>query len=285
MKKRIGLLSLLACLLFASCQTTKVSNPNGIVRLPSTISEEIPDSELAKLIINKYVVIYCIDDVYNKSTFLGKKSDLTNVLDKSLAKYNSERTLLLEPGKHIVLITFNNGGVYTQSPSTFKLNLEAGKEYRISAKIDNRRILYEVLDGSGKSFSNPNGYNIQQLSIETYQNVILESVKSGKNVRLSNRETEWLYGPENEIVVTENGAKNKGYIGFLTDEKLSKGTIYIKFIDEKPVSRDEFLNLKPVECDRVYEIEIIEKDVVGLSISLKSIKPKGDELSLSYWGM
>ena len=273
-------------LILVSCVSTNVTNNStAIVRIPDTISEDIPETELAKIEFDKYVGIYSIDKTYNVNTFLGKKTEITNKLDESISGYNAGRIILLEPGKHNISVTFNNGNVYTQSPNILNLNLSAGDNYKITAKIEGNRVVYDILDKDGNSLSNPNGTTLKQKSIETYQKEIIDKVKNGETVRLKSYEIEWLFKSENEIAITEKGKEQNAFIAFRTNEDLSEGNIYIKFIDNQNISIEDFRNMDLQKSDRIYEIDIVSKSVTGLSIVLKSKTKKVEDITLFVWGM
>lgn len=287
MKKLFLKICLISSILgLVSCASTNVTNNSkGGIRIPDTISENIPDTELAKIIFDKYVGIYSIDKVYNKKTFLGYKADLENPLPHSLSGYNAGRTVLLEPGIHSISVTFNNGRVYTQSPNDLNLKISAGDVYKITAKIEGSRIVYDILDKDGISLSNPKGMTLKQRSIETYQSEVIDKVKNGKQVRLTTHGVEWLFKSENEITITENGEKQNAFITFNTNENLSEGLIYIKFSDNQIISVEDFKNMDLKKSDRIYEIDIVEKGITGLAISLISKTKKIEDLYLHYWGM
>lgn len=273
-------------LILVSCVSTNVTNNStAIVRIPDTISEDIPETELAKIEFDKYVGIYSIDKTYNVNTFLGKKTEITNKLDESISGYNAGRIILLEPGKHNISVTFNNGNVYTQSPNILNLNLSAGDNYKITAKIEGNRVVYDILDKDGNSLSNPNGTTLKQKSIETYQKEIIDKVRNGKPVRLTSHGIEWLFKSENEITITEKGKEQNAFIAFRTNEDLSEGNIYIKFIDNQNISIEDFRNMDLQKSDRIYEIDIVSKSVTGLSIVLKSKTKKVEDITLFVWGM
>lgn len=273
-------------LILVSCVSTNVTNNStAIVRIPDTISEDIPETELAKIEFDKYVGIYSIDKTYNVNTFLGKKTEITNKLDKSISGYNAGRIILLEPGKHNISVTFNNGNVYTQSPNILNLNLSAGDNYKITAKIEGNRVVYDILDKDGNSLSNPNGTTLKQQSIKTYQKEIIDKVRNGETVRLKSYEIEWLFKSENEIAITEKGKEQNAFIAFRTNEDLSEGNIYIKFIDNQNISIEDFRNMDLQKSDRIYEIDIVSKSVTGLSIVLKSKTKKVEDITLFVWGM
>lgn len=272
-------------LVLVSCASTNVTNNSkGGIRIPDTISENIPDTELAKIIFDKHVGIYSIDKVYNKKIFLGSKAGIENPLPNSLSGYNAGRTVLLEPGRHSISVKFHNGIVYTYLPNELNLKVSAGDVYKITAKVEGSRIVYDILDKDGISLSNPKGISLKQRSIETYQSEVIDKVKNGKQVRLTDGDVEWLFKSENEITITEKGKKQNAFITFNTNENLSEGVIYIKFVDNQINSVEDFKNMDLKKSDRIYEIDFVNKVITGLVISLKSKTKKIEDITLFYWG-
>ncbi|MBP3615805.1 MAG: hypothetical protein J6J27_02735 [Alphaproteobacteria bacterium] len=89
---------------------------------------------------------------------------------------------------------------------------------------------------------------------------------------------------ENEITITENGKKQNAFITFNTNENLSEGVIYIKFVDNQINSVEDFKNMDLKKSDRIYEIDFVNKVITGLVISLKSKTKKIEDITLFYWG-
>lgn len=258
------------------------------IRFPSTIGNDVPESELVKVTFKSSIVVVAIDGVENKDESLSKllnlKSESEEYLDSYFSTYKKDRTVLLQPGTHIFAVKFNNGKAYTTSANSLKFNFDAGSSYKIVSKIEGNKVTFDVLDSNGKSLTNPNNYNLHQKSILTYVERVLDSVSAGKAVTLrTNSGIYWNYGPDITVHVIENYTEeHDGFIGFITDKDLKKGTIYIKFNDDNSLTKDEFLNLKPENCDRVYEIDEIANSA-GLCFKLKNPKSSKDDLLMSVY--
>ena len=67
-------------------------------------------------------------------------------LDKSLASFKKNRTVLMEPGNHMFAVRYNNGKSYTPSPNTLRFNLEAGKEYKIVSKVEKNKVVFDFVN-------------------------------------------------------------------------------------------------------------------------------------------
>ncbi len=181
----------------------------------------------------------------------------------------------------VFTIKYNNGRAFTASPNTIRYNLEAGKSYSIVSKTEKDKVVFDIVDGkTGKSLTNPNNYNIHQKSVLAYVENVLGGVEAGKTVTLRSSTGDmerWEYGPDLTVKVTERGQpEHKGYIGFSTDKNLQKATVYIKFDDEGTLTKDEFLALKPEQCDRVYEL--VELSRTTYQFKAKTPKKKSDVL-------
>lgn len=268
--------------------------PKKIMRVPDTISEEIPDSELVKVTFASSVVICAIDGIENEEENLSKRisafidpktvsevlggdaasEEEKKYLDKSLASFKKNRTVLMEPGNHVFAVRYNNGKSYTPSPNSLRFNLEAGKEYKIVSKVEKNKVTFDFVNPKdGVSYTNPNNYNLHQKSVLLYVEGVLGAVEAGKKVHLQTTDgLYWYYGPDQTVQVKEHyNEEHKGFIGFLTDKDFQKATVYIKFNDDDELTKEEFLKLKPEECDRVYEI-IERADAAGVCLKMKVVK-------------
>ena len=269
--------------------------PKKMMRVPDTISEEIPDSELVKVTFASSVVICAIDGIENEEENLSKRisafidpktvsevlggdaasEEEKKYLDKSLASFKKNRTVLMEPGNHVFAVRYNNGKSYTPSPNTLRFNLEAGKEYKIVSKVEKNKVVFDFVNPKdGVSYTNPNNYNLHQKAVLLYVERVLGPAAEGKKVHLQTTNgLYWYYGPDLTVQVKENySEEHKGFIGFVTDKDFQKATVYIKFNDDDELTKDEFLNLKPEECDRVYEI-MERADSAGICLEMKIVKP------------
>lgn len=259
------------------------------LRVPASISEDIPDEELVTMTFDSSVEIVAIDGL-EPIAEKGKKSNAAEAdgkeyLDPSLSKFNKKRTVLMIPGSHIFVVKFNNGKSYTLMPNSLKYNLEAGQSYKLVSKTEKNKVSFDLLDGkTGKSITNPNNYNLHQKSILAYVGQVLDPVSAGKKVYLKDNELLWYYGDDLTVTVKNAYTKEEhaGFIGFSTDTKLSKGTIYIKLNDDGSLTKDEFLKLKPEDCDFVYEIDELATMMIT-TFKLKGIKPKKDLLMSIYF--
>lgn len=258
------------------------------VKVPASISDDIPEEELVSMTFASSVVVEAIDGI-NPAPEKKKGADEADgkeYLDSSLSKFNKNRTVLMMPGAHIFVVKFNNGKSYTLMPNSLKFTLEAGQAYKIVAKTEKNKVSFELLDAkTGKSVTNPNNYNLHQKSILAYVEQVLDSVAAGKKLYLTDHRGKfWYYGDDLTVTVKDSYANEEhaGFIGFSTDAKLSKGTIYIKYNDDGSLTKDDFLKLKPEDCDLVYEIDEISSDGFGLMLTfkLKGSKPK-EELLMS----
>lgn len=258
------------------------------VKVPASISDDIPEEELVSMTFASSVVVEAIDGI---NPAPGKKkgadeADGKEYLDSSLSKFNKNRTVLMMPGTHIFVVKFNNGKSYTLMPNSLKFTLEAGQAYKIVAKTEKNKVSFELLDAkTGKSVTNPNNYNLHQKSILAYVEQVLDPVAAGKKLYLTDHRGKfWYYGDDLTVTVKDSYANEEhaGFIGFSTDAKLSKGTIYIKYNDDGSLTKDDFLKLKPEDCELVYEIDEVSSDSFGvmLTYKLKGIKPK-EELLMS----
>ena len=243
------------------------------IKVPATIGDDVPEEELVTMTFASSVVIEAIDG-------LKPVPDI----DASLEKYNKARTVLMLPGTHIFVVKFNNGKSYTLMPNSLKYTLEAGQSYKLVSKTEKNKVSFDLLDAkTNKSITNPNNYNLHQKSILAYVSQVLDPVSTGKKIYLTDHRGKFWYYGEDLTVTVKNAYTNEehaGFIGFSTDAKLSKGTIYIKYNDDSTLTKDEFLKLKPEDCDIVYEIDEITADGVGIFVTfkLKGIKPKEDLL-------
>lgn len=258
------------------------------VKVPASISDDIPEEELVSMTFASSVVVEAIDGI-NPAPEKKKGADEADgkeYLDSSLSKFNKNRTVLMMPGTHIFVVKFNNGKSYTLMPNSLKFTLEAGQAYKIVAKTEKNKVSFELLDAkTGKSVTNPNNYNLHQKSILAYVEQVLDPVAAGKKLYLTDHRGKfWYYGDDLTVTVKDSYANEEhaGFIGFSTDAKLSKGTIYIKYNDDGSLTKDDFLKLKPEDCDLVYEIDEISSDGFGLMLTfkLKGSKPK-EELLMS----
>ncbi|WP_022933206.1 hypothetical protein [Treponema bryantii] len=258
------------------------------VKVPASISDDIPEEELVSMTFASSVVVEAIDGI-NPAPEKKKGADEADgkeYLDSSLSKFNKNRTVLMMPGTHIFVVKFNNGKSYTLMPNSLKFTLEAGQAYKIVAKTEKNKVSFELLDAkTGKSVTNPNNYNLHQKSILAYVEQVLDPVAAGKKLYLTDHRGKfWYYGEDLTVTVKDSYANEEhaGFIGFSTDAKLSKGTIYIKYNDDGSLTKDDFLKLKPEDCDLVYEIDEISSDGFGLMLTfkLKGSKPK-EELLMS----
>lgn len=258
------------------------------VKVPASISDDIPEEELVSMTFASSVVVEAIDGI-NPAPEKKKGADEADgkeYLDLSLSKFNKNRTVLMMPGTHIFVVKFNNGKSYTLMPNSLKFTLEAGQAYKIVAKTEKNKVSFELLDAkTGKSVTNPNNYNLHQKSILAYVEQVLDPVAAGKKLYLTDHRGKfWYYGDDLTVTVKDSYANEEhaGFIGFSTDAKLSKGTIYIKYNDDGSLTKDDFLKLKPEDCDLVYEIDEISSDGFGLMLTfkLKGSKPK-EELLMS----
>lgn len=256
------------------------------VKVPASISDDIPEEELVSMTFASSVVVEAIDGI-NPAPEKKKGADEADgkeYLDSSLSKFNKNRTVLMIPGTHIFVVKFNNGKSYTLMPNSLKFTLEAGQAYKIVAKTEKNKVSFELLDAkTGKSVTNPNNYNLHQKSILAYVEQVLDPVAAGKKLYLTDHRGKfWYYGDDLTVTVKDSYANEEhaGFIGFSTDAKLSKGTIYIKYNDDGSLTKDDFLKLKPEDCDLVYEIDEISSDGFGLMLTfkLKGSKPKEELL-------
>ena len=256
------------------------------VKVPASISDDIPEEELVSMTFASSVVVEAIDGI-NPAPEKKKGADEADgkeYLDSSLSKFNKNRTVLMMPGTHIFVVKFNNGKSYTLMPNSLKFTLEAGQAYKIVAKTEKNKVSFELLDAkTGKSVTNPNNYNLHQKSILAYVEQVLDPVAAGKKLYLTDHRGKfWYYGEDLTVTVKDSYANEEhaGFIGFSTDAKLSKGTIYIKYNDDGSLTKDDFLKLKPEDCDLVYEIDEISSDGFGLMLTfkLKGSKPKEELL-------
>jgi len=256
------------------------------VKVPASISDDIPEEELVSMTFASSVVVEAIDGI-NPAPEKKKGADEADgkeYLDSSLSKFNKNRTVLMMPGTHIFVVKFNNGKSYTLMPNSLKFTLEAGQAYKIVAKTEKNKVSFELLDAkTGKSVTNPNNYNLHQKSILAYVEQVLDPVAAGKKLYLTDHRGKfWYYGDDLTVTVKDSYANEEhaGFIGFSTDAKLSKGTIYIKYNDDGSLTKDDFLKLKPEDCDLVYEIDEISSDGFGLMLTfkLKGSKPKEELL-------
>lgn len=258
------------------------------VKVPASISDDIPEEELVSMTFASSVVVEAIDgiDPAPEKKKGSAETDGKEYLDSSLSKFNKNRTVLMMPGTHIFVVKFNNGKSYTLMPNSLKFTLEAGQAYKIVAKTEKNKVSFELLDAkTGKSVTNPNNYNLHQKSILAYVEQVLDPVAAGKKLYLTDHRGKfWYYGDDLTVTVKDSYANEEhaGFIGFSTDAKLSKGTIYIKYNDDGSLTKDDFLKLKPEDCDLVYEIDEVSSDSFGvmLTYKLKGIKPK-EELLMS----
>ncbi len=256
------------------------------VKVPASISDDIPEEELVSMTFASSVVVEAIDgiDPAPEKKKGADEADGKEYLDSSLSKFNKNRTVLMMPGTHIFVVKFNNGKSYTLMPNSLKFTLEAGQAYKIVAKTEKNKVSFELLDAkTGKSVTNPNNYNLHQKSILAYVEQVLDPVASGKKLYMTDHRGKfWYYGEDLTVTVKDSYANEEhaGFIGFSTDAKLSKGTIYIKYNDDGSLTKDDFLKLKPEDCDLVYEIDEISSDGFGLMLTfkLKGSKPKEELL-------
>ena len=204
------------------------------VKVPASISDDIPEEELVSMTFASSVVVEAIDgiDPAPEKKKGSAETDGKEYLDSSLSKFNKNRTVLMIPGTHIFVVKFNNGKSYTLMPNSLKFTLEAGQAYKIVAKTEKNKVSFELLDAkTGKSVTNPNNYNLHQKSILAYVEQVLDPVAAGKKLYLTDHRGKfWYYGDDLTVTVKDSYANEEhaGFIGFSTDAKLSKGTIYIK---------------------------------------------------------
>ena len=256
------------------------------IKVPASIGDDVPEEELVSMTFASSVVIEAIDGI-NPAPEKKKgeaAADNKEYLDPSLSKFNKARTVLMRPGTHIFVVKFNNGKSYTLMPNSLKYTLEAGQSYKLISKTEKNKVSFDLLDAkTNKSITNPNNYNLHQKSILAYVSQVLDPVSAGKKIYLTDHRGKFWYYGEDLTVTVKNAYTNEehaGFIGFSTDAKLSKGTIYIKYNDDGALTKDEFLKLKPEDCVIVYEIDEIAADGVGIFVTfkLKGINPKEDLL-------
>lgn len=249
------------------------------LRVPATISEDTPEEQLVKVIFKKTVSPAVIDDSILASAFPWLKDKEEQLfLDSSLYKATKDRTVLLEAGAHRFGLLYNNGKSYTTSPAFLQFELEAGKSYSIISKVEGSKVSFDILDENGVSLTNPNNYSLFQKAVLQYVQHVLDPTAEGNYVKLRimyDLHEYWYCGPDMSIIVENYQTKEKktGYIGFQTDLNMSYAKIYIKYDEDGTMTKDDFLKLKPEECDRLFNFGG-RANTASFSFDFVPVKPK-----------
>lgn len=235
------------CALIIGCQTTKEPINRGVIN-----PENIVDSELSILDIDKFLIIQRID---NKVTGWIRQD-------------NSWRNQIVRitPGVHVFSVQYSSNKGSTILPQIVIGNFEPGKEYSIIGtivgdivkinifdKIDNKNVTLNLDDLKGSDSNALSSY------IKYVLNPTME--ENNKTVKLENEDSVIMFYP-NMTYSIENktsGEKNEGYRGFVMDFSMTNGKVYLLKTDITDMTKDEFLNksnyvelaqtiLVPVRC-------------------------------------
>ena len=272
---------LIAALLVLSSIGSLSAKPKPPVRV-GNIPEGTPDEKLATVTFNRFIVVVSIDGVFNKEeseTYKAKKDpEGTPYLDKSLALFNTSRTIQIKPGKHTVAVRYQTDAFYTKNPNTLELKFEAGKSYTLLPFPRGNSVYFELHDGeSGDQMSTADNKTFQQKAVEEYKKTVHDGAQKGTTFILKNKSIIIEYGKNGTVTYVENGVEHKGYLNFTASNDSKKGTITIKFNDDGKLTRAAFLKLKPEECDRVFEILGFAKTKY-LGFTMQQTVPKGKKV-------
>ncbi len=265
--------------------------------------EEIPQEEMTTVVFNKSISIIQIDDYYdpyrNVSISKAFKTE-KKLFDKKLTKEETVRTVYLKAGEHEINFGYSSGGTYAQ-PIKIKVNFEAGKSYDVLAIIEKgkvSRVVYDIqYSDTHESILPKTGLSLKEKLAIQYVQTILQPVSEGKQIKLEGsdpvkkidpndfskyleKERDYIieFGEDLTVTYTEKGKVHTGYIGF----EATKAIIYIKFDDNKSLTKEEFLKLPIDSCDLIFEIEDINSFGKMTSVEISRTKPnKKGTISLS----
>lgn len=279
--------TILVALMLASCAALLSAKPKDPVKV-GNIPDGTPTEKLATVTFNRFLVIVSIDGVYNKTeskTAKEKKDPAGTVyLDKSLETYNSNRTIVIKPGKHKIQVRYQSDDFLTKDPTTLELKFDAGKSYTVAPNTKGGRVGFELRDGeSGEAMSQSNNKTAHQMAVEEYQKTIHDGAQKGTAFILKYKDDIIIeYGKNKTVTYIEKGVEHKGYIEYVASKDLNKGTLYIKFNDDGKLSKSAFQKLKPEECDRVFEIQDFTKSK-NLGFIMQQVTPKGKKYSFDVY--
>ncbi|MBR5646568.1 MAG: hypothetical protein IKX23_08030 [Treponema sp.] len=274
--------TLLTSLLILSSLAALCAKPKPPLRV-GNIPEGTPDEKLATVTFNRFIVVVSIDGVFNKEeseTYKAKKDpEGTPYLDKSLALFNTSRTILIKPGKHTVAVRYQTDAFYTKNPNTLELKFEAGKSYTLLPFPRGNSVYFELHDGeSGDQMSTADNKTFQQKAVEEYKKSVHDEAQKGTTTFiLQNKSIVIEYGKNGTVKYVENGVEHKGYLSFTASKDSKKGTLTIKFNDDGKLTRAAFLKLNPEDCDRVFEILGFAKTKY-LGFTMQQVVPKGKKV-------
>ncbi len=283
MKKNIFIFSLffIAQVVFAATKT---------IRLPS-VDSDIPEEELVKVVLTKLVDIRQIDEY--KNPYFTNKYSKEPVFDKSLNDFLKVRSVYLLPGEHTFHFLYRTNVSFATGVD-FTVTLEKGKTYELIATKDEDydAVYYDIQDAETHTTIIP-GTRLtyrQQLGLQ-YTAVVLRYINDGNTLVLngtmpkpnayrgksvkeitSNFKTpayDYIieYGSDMTVKYTEKGKVYEGFIGY----DVNNAVIYIKFNKDGTLTKEDFLNLKPEECDRSFNL----KKIVGMDKMISiSVSPK-----------
>lgn len=263
-----------------------------VVRVPDTIDSNIPQDQLAKVILNKNVDIRQIDEYKNPYFVLPHSDDPS--FHKSLNDFLKVRTFYVLPGEHSFNFLFRTNARKAQSVD-YTVTLEAGKTYELIAEEEEGYdvVFYDIQDSQTHTSLIP-GIRFtykQQLAIE-YAGV-LEYINNGNNLvfksyipnpylfnksfedvleEYNNSQADYIieYGPDMSVKYTEKGKEYTGFIGF----DASNVVIYIKFNKDGKLTKEAFLDLAPEKCDRVFNLKSVTNTDGIIEINVTQKKGK-----------
>ncbi len=242
MKKIALLMSTAITFLFVSCATlggfSKLVDQGGY-----PIGEEL--EKFAEITVGPNLIITGIDKG-NDFSFKGMYPAPVEGFKAKLSP-NQEQVFRLKPGVHTVSVIFNSGKQYTTFSNTLVMNLEDGNHYRIDYEVNGKSIKYTCVNSvtnesalldrtalAGKTES------VMSAFIGAVLNPTMDDV--GQTVIQENDDYILITYPGLKFELTDkkSGITEKGMQTFVTDFRVSTGTVYLCVTDI--TDKEEFLN-------------------------------------------
>lgn len=234
-----------------SCQTTNMKSPIKV----GSISDDTPLEQLSEIIITDAIRV----DSMEAMEYHYLDAPVGNLPRDEVLNSTRKKKIVVNPGIYKIGLSFNNGAIFSIFSQYIEFNCEAGKSYTITSKIKKQKVEFNILDTETKEvIENQIKISSPQTAILSYVDKVLDVSQEGATVTLKSNSRNGIeieYGKDMAVVYTENGIKYEGFIGFSTDKMLFSGTVYVKFNDDNNMTKDDFLQLKPSDCDRVFKIE------------------------------
>jgi hypothetical protein len=232
-------------ILFVSCTST----PKGPIDIGVFNAENLPEEELATLIIHSHIKVQQIDD--NKVNWSGDNNRRINQMVK------------IPSGLHTFQVIFHDGRKYTLVPMPVGALFERGNTYLLSSTEVEREVtifghtttqkqadfhihLYnEGIKGEEVSL-NPNSLQQNEMAAHfAYSNYVHYPISSeGKSILMVNDDYLLVYRPDNIYTLKNNktGVTTEGRYIWPTGWRTVQGKVFLYEVDIKTMSRQEFMS-------------------------------------------